>query len=169
MLSNSALAPRVGLAFDVTGDHRTVLRAHYGRYYDALFGGQFEFMDLSQQHPKITSEVLGPNSFNEISRRDPSTNLGIDPNIRQSYVSQFIAGVERELFPNFSTTVQYIKRDFRDFMGFVDTGSIYAPTQQRDPGPDGRLNTGDDGALLTVYNKTNPGHEFMLFTNPENA
>jgi hypothetical protein len=169
VLSNSALAPRVGFAFDVTGDHRTVLRAHYGRYYDALFGGQFEFMDLSQQHPKITAEVLGPNSFNEISRRDPSTNLGIDPNIRQSYVSQFLAGVERELFPNFSTTVQYIKRDFRDFMGFVDTGSIYAPTQQRDPGPDGRLNTGDDGALLTVYNKTNPGHEFMLFTNPENA
>jgi carboxypeptidase family protein/TonB-dependent receptor-like protein len=169
VLSNSALAPRVGFAFDVTGDHRTVLRAHYGRYYDALFGGQFEFMDLSQQHPKITAEVLGPNSFNEISRRDPSTNLGIDPNIRQSYVSQFLAGVERELFPNFSTTVQYIKRDFRDFMGFVDTGSIYAATQQRDPGPDGRLNTGDDGALLTVYNKTNPGHEFMLFTNPENA
>src|SRR3954466_101690 len=28
VLSNSALAPRVGFAFDVTGDHRTVLRAH---------------------------------------------------------------------------------------------------------------------------------------------
>jgi len=169
VLKNSALAPRVGLAFDVTGDHRTVLRAHYGRYYDALFGGQFEFMDLSQQHPKITAEVLGPNSFNEISRRDPSTNLGIYPNIRQSYVNQFLVGVERQLFPNFSATVQYIKRDFRDFMGFVDTGSIYTSTQQRDPGPDGRVGTGDDGALLTVYNKTNPGHEFMLFTNPDNA
>ena len=49
VIKNHALAPRIGLAFDVTGDHQTVLRAHYGRYYDALFGGQFEFMDLSQQ------------------------------------------------------------------------------------------------------------------------
>ena len=41
-------------------------------------------MDLSQQHPRITAEVLGPNRFNEIDRRDPANNLGINPNIRQS-------------------------------------------------------------------------------------
>ena len=169
VLKNSALAPRIGFAFDVSGDHRTVLRAHYGRYYDALFGGQFEFMDLSQQHPKITAEVLGPNRFNEIDRRDPATNLGIDPKIRQSYVNQFLVGLERELIPNFSATVQYIRRNFRDFMGFVDTGSIYAKVQEPDPGPDGRLGTGDDGPAVTVFNKTNPGHEFLLFTNPDNA
>jgi carboxypeptidase family protein/TonB-dependent receptor-like protein len=169
VLANHALAPRVGLAYDVTGDHRTVVRAHYGRYYDALFGGQFEFMDLSQQHPKITAEVLGPNNFHEIDRKSPATNVGIDPNIRQSYIDQFLVGLERELFPNFSTTVQYIRRNFRDFMGFIDTGSIYAQVQQRDPGPDGRLGTADDGALLNVFSKTNPGHEFLLFTNPDNA
>jgi outer membrane receptor protein involved in Fe transport len=169
VLSNHALAPRVGLAYDVTGDHSTVARAHYGRYYDSLFGGQFEFMDLSDQHPKITATVNGPNNFTEIDRRSPATNLGIDPNVRQSYIDQFLVGVERQLFPNFSMTAQYIRRNFRDFMGFVDTGSIYAPTQQRDPGPDGRVGTGDDGGLITVFNKTNPGHEFLLFTNPDNA
>lgn len=169
VLSNTALAPRLGLAFDLLGDHRTVLRAHYGRYYDALFGGQFEFMDLTHQNPHITAEVLGPNRFNEIDRRSPATNLGIDPNIKQSYVNQFIVGLERELLPNFSATVQYILRNFRDTMGFVDTGSIYVPVQRPDPGPDGRVGTSDDGGSLTVYNKTNPGHEFLLFTNPDNA
>ncbi len=169
VLSNTALAPRIGAAFDVTGDHRTVLRAHFGRYYDALFGGQFEFMDLSHQNPHITADVLGPNRFVEVDRRNPSTNLGLDPNIRQSFVDQFLVGIERELLPNFSTTVQYIKRDFKDFMGFIDTGSVYAPVQKQDPGPDGRLSTADDGAFITVFNKTNPGHEFLLFTNPANA
>jgi outer membrane receptor protein involved in Fe transport len=169
VLKNHALAPRLGLAFDVLGDHSTVVRAHYGRYYDSLFGGQFEFMDLSQQHPKITAEVLGTNRFLEIDRRDPKNNLGIDPKLRQSYADQFLVGIERELFPNFSATVQYIRRNFRDFMGFVDTGSTYVPVQKQDPGPDGKLSTADDGKLLTVYNKTNPGHEFMLFTNPDNA
>jgi hypothetical protein len=169
VLKNHALVGRIGAAFDILGDHKNVLRAHYGRYADGLFGGQFEFMDLSGQNPHITAEVLGLNDFNEIDRRDPSTNLGLDPNIRQSYVDQFLVGFEREIASDFSTTVQYIRRNFRDFMGFVDTGSIYAPTQARDPGPDGKVGTADDGAMLTVYNKTNPGNEFMDFTNPNDA
>jgi Carboxypeptidase regulatory-like domain/TonB dependent receptor-like, beta-barrel len=169
VLSNHALAPRAGMAFDVTGDHQTVLRANWGRYYDALFGGQFEFMDLSQQSTHITAAVLGPNQFQELTRQTPSTNVGIDPNIRQSYADQFLAGVERQLFPNFSLTAQYINRRFRDFMGFIDTGSVYVPVQKVDPGPDGRSGTADDGQTLTVYNLTNPGKEFKLFTNPDNA
>lgn len=169
VLSNHALAPRVGAAYDVLGDHSTVLRAHYGRYYDALFGGQFEFMDLSQQNPHITSAVLGPNDFEELTRRNPSTNLGIDPNIKQSYIDQFLIGVERSLFADFSITAQYIRRNFRDFMGFVDTGSKYAPVQRVDPGLDGKAGTSDDGAPITVYNLLNPGQEFKLFTNPPDA
>jgi hypothetical protein len=54
-------------------------------------------------------------------------------------------------------------------MGFIDTGSVYSAVQRQDPGPDGRLSTADDGKLMTVYNLTNPGKEFKLFTNPPNA
>jgi Carboxypeptidase regulatory-like domain/TonB dependent receptor len=169
VLSNNALAPRAGLAFDLTGDHQTVIRANFGRYYDALFGGQFEFMDLSQQNPHITASVLGPNNFQVLNTRNSATNLGIDPNLRQSYVDQFLAGVERQLIPNLSLTGQVISRRFRDFMGFVDTGSIYAPVQKVDPGPDGKSGTADDGQSLTVFNLTNPGKSFDLFTNPANA
>ena len=78
-------------------------------------------------------------------------------------------GLERQLFPDFSLTAQYINRRFRDFMGFIDTGSVYAATQKVDPGPDGKSGTADDGQALTVYNLTNPGKEFKLFTNPANA
>lgn len=169
VLANHALAPRIGAAFDVGGDHKTVLRANYGRYYDALFGGQFEFMDLTQQSTHITAEVLSPGVFQELTRRTPATNLGIDPNIKQSYVDQFLVGIERQLIPELSLTAQYIRRNFRDFMGFVDTGSIYTQTTKPDPGPDNRLGNADDGPAVTVFNLTNPGHVFDLFTNPPNA
>ena len=169
VLRNHGLAPRIGAAYDLLGDHKTVLRGHYGRYYDALFGGQYEFMDLSHQNPHITALVNGPNDFEEINRRTPSTNLGIDPNIRQSYIDQVLLGVERELIPNLSVTAQYIKRNFRDFMGFIDTGSIYEPVTKVDPGIDGKVGTADDGGTFTAYNLTNPGHEFKLFTNPKDA
>jgi hypothetical protein len=168
-ISTNAPAWRTGLAYDLLGDHKTVLKAHYGRYFDALLGGQFEFMDLSQQTTHITAEVLGPNRFQELTRRTPATNLGIDPNIKQSRVDQFLIAIDRELMPDFSLTAQVVNRRFRDFMGFIDTGSIYQPVQKQDPGTDGRLGTADDGPALTVFNLTNPGHEFDLFTNPSNA
>ena len=102
-------------------------------------------MDTSQQHPKITALVLGPDEFEEIDRVDVANNVGIDPDVKPSYVDQYIAGIEHELMPDLSVQVQYIRRNYKDFMGFVDTGAIYDPVQRRDPGPDNTLDTADDG------------------------
>ena len=37
IFSTTAVSPRIGAAFDVGADHRTVLRAHVGRYVDPVF------------------------------------------------------------------------------------------------------------------------------------
>jgi hypothetical protein len=177
VLSTNPVSPRIGFAWDVIGDHKTVLRAHYGRYYDALLGGTYQFMDLSHQPPTITALVLaeggcanglGPNC-EEIDRFTPAGNFAIDDNIKHSYVDQYLIGIERELFPAFAVQAQYIKRNFRDFMAFVDTRSVYEPVTVIDPGEDGVLNTGDDGGPLTVFNLTNPGEGFKELTNPDDA
>ena len=86
---------------------------------------------------------------------------------KPSYVDQYLAGIEHELFPDFSVQVQYIRRNYENFMGFIDTGATYDPVQRRDPGPDNELDTADDGELITVYNKS--GDTFYLMTNPDNA
>ena len=50
-------------------------------------------------------------------------------------MKQLIVGLEHELFADVSVQAQYIRRRFDTFMGLIDTGSIYAPTQLPDPGP----------------------------------
>jgi len=167
VLKTYPISPRIGLAWDVTGDHHTVVRLHYGRYHDALLGGTYYHMDTSQQHPKYSAHVLGVNDFEIFDTVDVATNVGMDPDIKPSYVDQYIAGFERELFPDFSVQVNYIRRNYKDFMAFIDTGATYDPVQRRDPGPDNELDTADDGALITVYNKS--GDTFFLMTNPDNA
>jgi hypothetical protein len=163
------VSSRIGAAFDVTGSHKTVLRAHYGRFHDALVTGSFEFMNTSGQAPRITARVVGPDDFLELNRFSPQGNLRIDPDLKQGRVDQYLFGVEHELGPGFSVQAQYIKRDFRDTAAFIDTQSRYESVQRPDPGPDGVRNTVDDGTPLTVFNLLNPGQASLLLTNPPEA
>jgi hypothetical protein len=177
VLSTNPVSPRIGIAWDVIGNHKTVLRAHYGRYFDALLGSTYQFMDTTQQPPRISALLLaeggcanglGPDC-EEVGRFTPEGNFGIDDQITHSYVDQFVLGLERELFPTFSLQVQYIKRNFRNFMGFIDTRAQYAPVERPDPGPDGEIGTGDDQGLITVFNRQNPDESFRELTNPDGA
>jgi hypothetical protein len=177
VFKTNPFSPRIGFALDVTGDHRTVVRGHYGRYHDGLLGGWFQFMDLSQQFPNTTALVLaeggcanglGPNCV-FVDVFTPEGNFAVDGDIKHSYVDQFLVGLEREIMPNFSVQAQYVRRDFNDFIAFTDVGSRYATVQRTDPGPDGALGTSDDGGLLDVFELLNPGEASLLLTNPDNA
>jgi hypothetical protein len=169
VISTNPIAPRIGLAWDIAGDHKTVVRGHYGRYHDAMLSATFSFMDTDGLSPFITAEVLAPGVFNEIDRVDPDVSFGIDDDISHSYVDQFLAAVEREILPDFSVTAQYIRRNFKNFMAFIDTGSQYEPVSVTDPGPDGEFGTSDDAGTITVFNLLNPGESFKLMTNPDGA
>jgi hypothetical protein len=166
VMSTSPVSPRIGAAWDVVDDHRTVVRFHYGRYHDAIVTNQFSAADEVVPAPTITAAVIGPEQFVEISRTAPSQPNVIDRQFKQPFFDQYVAGCEQQLWGKTAFSAEFIRRRYANLAGYVDAGSIYQPVSEIDPGPDGRAGTSDDGAAFTAFRKVNPGHEQYLFTNP---
>ena len=169
--SNHSTSPRLGAAWDVSPDHRTVVRAHYGRYHDAMSTRFYEYLDRFADTTVIEARVLGPNQFEEVARfgGEVEANTVIDPGVKHSYVEEWLAGVEREIWPRLSIKAQYIRRNTRNTIGFIDTGSTWVPIAVVDPGPDGVSGTADDGGPLTIYVNPQSTEAHYVMTNPQGA
>jgi len=169
VFESRSLSPRIGAAWDVGADHRTVVRAHYGRYHDAMATTFFDFLDPLSQNPVIVAQVMGPDQFEEVTRFGATLNASLDPDLKFSFADEYLAGIERQLRWGISLQAQVIRRDFKDSIGFIDTGSIWLPVQRTDPGPDGRAGTADDGGPITAFVNSNPLQSRLLQTNPAAA
>lgn len=166
VLTAHPVSPRLGVAWDLTSAHTTVVRAHYGRYHDAMLTAHADPVDATPDVPLVEYEIGAAGQLTETWRSGSASSFGIDSDVRPPFFEQWTAGVERQIAAATAATVQYVGRVYRDQQGFVDRGSIYEPVTRTDPGADGQVGTADDGGPLTVYRKTNPGAERYVFTNP---
>jgi outer membrane receptor protein involved in Fe transport len=170
LYENHSVSPRVGAAWDVTADHRTVVRAHYGHYNEGIYTAMIAFLDPLAQSPIITARVVGPGQFEEISRTAVTLDqTSFDPDAGHMYAEEYFAGIEREVVPRLSLRAQYIRRNTRNSLGYIDTGSTWTPADVVDPGPDGRTDTPDDGSLMTIYYNHDPSMARYVLTNPPGA
>jgi hypothetical protein len=167
--ATNPVAPRFGVAWDLRRDHRTVLRFHYGHYFDPISASRIAQNDSSVENARTAAYVTGPDQYEIYSVSTSEHRFAIDPDLRHSHVKQLIVGAEHQFLRNVSLQAQFIHRRFADFMGLIDTGSAYVPVERPDPGPDGVLNTADDGAAMTAFLLTNPGKGFDVYTNPPQA
>ena len=103
----------------------------------------------------------------------------LNPALREPKTWETTASFERELAPNLGFRTMYVHRRLVDY--FDSTGpnvkrpySIYdIPITRRDPGPDGNLNTADDGGKVTFFDYE-PAYRGAVFvanqvTNSPNA
>ncbi len=115
-------APRIGAAFDATGDGKTKIFGNWGRFYaripndlaaralsadDGLSRADYFDADLKRPIPAGTLAGGVTNHF-VIAGVGADT---IDPNAKLSYVDEFVFGFEREVMPNTSFGVRYIYRN----------------------------------------------------------
>jgi hypothetical protein len=138
----NTIAPRAGITYDVTGDGKTVIKLHYGRYYIANI---LQWFVTTNPNSFTTwywwlDENMNPSgnrfSFSSTSGTD------IDPNIESPYLDELNIGIERELFKDIRLGVRYIKKWDRKLMEDVDRNAMNVDALMR----------GDDiGSVWTNY------------------
>jgi hypothetical protein len=99
-----SFAPRVGLAWDATGDGKTAVRAGWGVYYDSSLFGDYE-QSIFQNPPFVASATLSNASFTNVSAGTPPGTVSTEyiratmlPN-NIPYVQQWSADVQRQARP----------------------------------------------------------------------
>ena len=157
--------PRLGVSFDLTGDGKTVAKASYGQFW------LYPAADLSSGlNPNATmwfnryswadgngNKVFDPGEQGALlSVQGGRASTTFDPNLENTYVRQATVYVEREIVNNFGVRTGFVWNGRRQVRGQITVNrplSAYTvPISIRDPGPDGRLNTADDGNTFTAYN-----------------
>jgi hypothetical protein len=123
----SVLAPTIGISYDLTGKGKTVLKFHYGTYFDPAATGTWSGLQPSGPRsfsfywtdkngngqpdvPSIDTYVL-PAGTNALTMLSTTFKQQINPNLKDPYTREFIAQIEHELFPFLKVGLTAIYRD----------------------------------------------------------
>lgn len=160
------LAPRIAAAWDVTGGGKTVVKATYGKFnteaaiassYNQYTTYQtvYRWTDPNRNGRYDPGEVnLDTNGPDFISTTSAANNK-VNSELQLSDVSEVTASVEHEVAPNLAVRGLYVLKHVGSDYNAINVLRPYSafniPITRRDPGPDGVLNTGDEGDLITIY------------------
>jgi len=163
---NTNWAPRIGFAFDLTGDGKTVLKGHWGQYYEAILFGEYSralpgWRDYVGYSYDPSGKKCGPagNCFTESSRLLYPI-YGVDPNMKHPRVDEWTAGIERELTKDVRLAVTGIWRQDKNIQGSVYPNARWTPTT---------VTNGLTNQPLGVYNWANraASETTPILTNPD--
>lgn len=153
----TGVAPRIGITYDVFGDHSTALKAHYGKFYEGIFSAYFYNLDPNHSD-FVLYYVPQYGQLIELLRWPYEQTYSIDENIKHPYMNQYTVGLEREIMKDVSISLTYIHRENKDLIDAVNYTGIFTQTTVTDP---------YNGQEYTVWNETNPGSDKYIITNPK--
>lgn len=177
-------SPRVGLVFDVFGDHTTALKASWARYNDDLEMGRLLPLTPSGTFGKVTiARWLDLNRNQQLDVTDryivirkplspeayQSPESVVDPDLESVYTTELLVGIERELFKNVRFSVTYIRKSYQNHIdnteklrGHTADSGWWVPYTTTEPGWDGKFGTSDD-KQITVYGVKRGAPESQLW------
>ena len=129
------VSPRVGLTYDLFGDHKTALKASFAHQAEPFPTGTFSAMhpltwrsytfnwwDLNDNG---IPDLPGVDAYEEAYGDTPLAMVSdaylksIDPDLKVPYVNEFNFGIEHELIKDFQLSVHYIIKNRGNLLGSV--------------------------------------------------
>jgi len=166
----NTLSPRLGITYDPFGDGKTAIRASYSRYTEMMMiqftslpnpnyihTGDFHWYDLNHNNwPDVTDFYEFVWLANE---EDPQTGLPdlskqVDPDLRPPHVDEVTFGITREILPEFSLGITYIRKWERDIIESFkrpDVETVWTEGSISEPGEDGIWGTADDNTFPIYF------------------
>jgi len=139
----TTVSPRIGLAFQLTPDQKTLLKASYGRYYDALHMANWNWPGPNVTDWTSSYQLEGEEEWTVYDFIPGGMAYTLDPDLKNPYSDQFSIGLERELFPNLSIGAIFIYKTEKDLIGWEDRGGTYEKVNMVSP---------DNGQTYVVWN-----------------
>jgi Carboxypeptidase regulatory-like domain len=157
--NTTSWSPRLGAAYDLMGDGKSVVRAYYGQLYDGAV-----FSSWSQATPGIgdyvTYEVSPTGRLTEVGRISGASKFTVDDKIKHPRTDEWSLAYERQLFRGLKLSATYIRRDSKNFINSVLQGAQWATTSFTNP---------LTNQPMTVYRWANrTSDQKFLITNVDN-
>lgn len=150
------IQPRTGIAWDITGKGRSVLRASWGRFMHpgtlimasltaeehyplAFWLSCSQFISTDAEECAAISESFGLGYRSDPEDWDPAgwwldpgnviqtAPNQADPDLQPGYTDQWVVGFEQELFRRSSVEVSYIRKTGRDWSDDTCNGNVPEP------------------------------------------
>ena len=171
-------APRLGLAYDLTGKGKSVLRAAYSRFYriegtelaeavnaNGLGGQGYNWTDTNEDGIPQQSEFLNPAnlifSFGGIVTR-------VDPKIKRPYSTQVSVGWDQQVYKDLHIGVSYYYRTNKRLVAARNMAILptdYSPITTLNGEPIVNPVTGQPLTLFTVTDPEKVGSADFLVSN----
>jgi outer membrane receptor protein involved in Fe transport len=163
---SNVIAPRLGFAWDLAGNGKTLVKVHAGRYYEAIAAQFYYWVDPGAFESGFIQNVF-PDGHKEFVADLSGGHYAIDPNVRQPYLDQVIFGVDRELVPGLTFSGTLVYRENKDFVETVSRDGQFVPVTGEvgmfDPKTRTYVSTGQ---RVTLFDYLNPGTDTLIVTNP---
>src|SRR6202035_4602144 len=165
VFATNSFAPRIGFAWDVAGDGKTLVKGHYGRYYEGLFAAYYYWVDPNAFQGGEIRRVF-PSGFSDLVTETAGGRYAIDPNIKQPFLDQYILGVDRELVPGITLSGTLVYRKKKDLIETISRDGQFVPVTGFVGVLDANGNRVSTGQKVTLYDYLNPGTDTLIATNP---